>query len=127
MGTRHLICIVQDSEFKLANYGQWDGYPSGQGENILKFLKKEFNIDSFKDKVKSLKTITPEELDSVYVECGAKPKSQFISMDVSDKVNKKYPQLTRECGSNIFSLIQNSPNGLLIRDSSIDFATDGSC
>jgi len=31
MGTRHLICAKINNEYKLSQYGQWDGYPSGQG------------------------------------------------------------------------------------------------
>lgn len=34
MGTRHLIAIVVDGEYAVAQYGQWDGYPSGQGSEI---------------------------------------------------------------------------------------------
>ena len=46
MGTRHLICVVKDNEYKLAQYGQWDGYPEGQGVNILRFLR-DFDRDVF--------------------------------------------------------------------------------
>lgn len=43
MGTRHLICVQHNNEYKVAKYGQWDGYPSGQGAGILEFLKGSFN------------------------------------------------------------------------------------
>jgi len=40
MGTRNLTMVIdKQGETKVAQYGQWDGYPSGQGKNILKFLK----------------------------------------------------------------------------------------
>jgi hypothetical protein len=39
MGTRNLTMVISKSETKVAQYGQWDGYPSGQGANILNFLK----------------------------------------------------------------------------------------
>ena len=39
MGTRHLICAISDDEYRIAQYGQWDGYPEGQGAAILEFLK----------------------------------------------------------------------------------------
>jgi len=29
MGTRHCIIAVCDGEHKIAQYGQWDGYPTG--------------------------------------------------------------------------------------------------
>ena len=28
MGTRNLTCVFKDGEYKVAQYGQWDGYPS---------------------------------------------------------------------------------------------------
>ena len=31
MGTRHMIGVVKDGIPRIAQYGQWDGYPSGQG------------------------------------------------------------------------------------------------
>lgn len=41
MGTRHLIEVVVDGQIKVAQYGQWDGYPSGQGVDVLKFLAEK--------------------------------------------------------------------------------------
>jgi len=40
MGTRHLICVVKGKEYIVAQYGQWDGYPTGQGIGVLNFFKK---------------------------------------------------------------------------------------
>lgn len=40
MGTRHLICVSHNDQCKVAQYGQWDGYPAGQGVNILAFLRE---------------------------------------------------------------------------------------
>ena len=38
MGTRHLICAHKDGKYPIAQYGQWDGYPEGQGVDVLSFL-----------------------------------------------------------------------------------------
>lgn len=43
MGTRHLICIVKDKDYKIAQSGAWDGYPKGQGQDIINFLQNDFN------------------------------------------------------------------------------------
>ena len=40
MGTRHMVGVVLDGDFKIAQYGQWDGYPEGQGKTVLDFLRK---------------------------------------------------------------------------------------
>ena len=31
MGTRNLTAVYLDGQYKVAQYGQWDGYPEGQG------------------------------------------------------------------------------------------------
>lgn len=40
MGTRSLTCVVLDDQFKIAQYGQFDGYPSGQGKTALEIMRK---------------------------------------------------------------------------------------
>lgn len=31
MGTRNLTAVYLDGEYKIAQYGQWDGYPKDKG------------------------------------------------------------------------------------------------
>lgn len=39
MGTRHLIRIIDSTGIiRAAQYGQWDGYPSGQGVDLLEHM-----------------------------------------------------------------------------------------
>ena len=40
MGTRNLTMVISQEKTKVAQYGQWDGYPEGQGVKILSILKK---------------------------------------------------------------------------------------
>jgi len=64
MGTRHLIAVAIDGEYKVAQYGQWDGYFEGQGVDVLNFLK---NVDynEFKNQVRNLTWITPEDIETI--------------------------------------------------------------
>lgn len=40
MGTRNLTIVIdKQGALKVAQYGQWDGYPSGQGAVVLEFAK----------------------------------------------------------------------------------------
>lgn len=39
MGTRNLTMVVSEGKTKIAQYGQWDGYLSGQGITVLNFLR----------------------------------------------------------------------------------------
>lgn len=36
MGTRNLTAVYLDGQYKVAQYGQWDGYPEGRGGLIWK-------------------------------------------------------------------------------------------
>jgi hypothetical protein len=122
MGTRGINVIVANGEIKCSQYNQFDSYPSGQGATVLKFLREEMKSD-FKEKVLASTWITPEEHQKYWVECGADPESDMVGMDVSDKFKEKYFHLHRDCGANIYSLIQNSSHPLKLQDS-IDFAAD---
>jgi hypothetical protein len=122
MGTRHLICVVLNGEFKVAQYGQWDGYPSGQGAGILEFLKTKLDHEQLSAKLGLCRWGTQEEIHETWKECGA-DDSGWVNMEVSDKHKGKYPHLCRDTGSDILSLVQNSENGLML-DNSFNFASD---
>lgn len=47
MGTRNLTMVRYKNQYKVAQYGQWDGYPEGQGVKVLNFLKTA-NLNKFK-------------------------------------------------------------------------------
>ncbi len=49
MGTRNLSICKINNEYKIFQYGQWDGQPSGQGSTILSFCKSKENLDKLKD------------------------------------------------------------------------------
>ena len=100
MGTRHLIAAFKDGEYKVAQYGQWDGYPSGQGVNCLKYLKK-YNKD------KLLKALS---------------LSSFISKDDKTIGQGYLPEFNRDTSVGILSLIEES-NGLKLYND-MNFAKD---
>ena len=49
MGTRNLSLCKKDGQIKIAQYGQWDGYPSGQGATILKFCQNKENLQRLEE------------------------------------------------------------------------------
>lgn len=121
MGTRNLTAVFYKGEYRIAQYGQWNGYPSGQGKTVLEFLKK-MKPRIFKAKLLKVQEATHEEVTALYRQCGS-DGSGWVSMDVADRFNKLAPQLSRNAGATILEHVQNSPDGLLIVKN-LDFAAD---
>lgn len=109
MGTRHLTMVVSDQKVRVAQYGQWDGYPKGQGTVILDFLRKA-NLKRFRKRVEAVREITPEE-------------DKMVEALGSDKWPEKYPYLSRDIGAKILPYIYQHelPTGLSINP---EFAAD---
>lgn len=103
MGTRNLTLVKSKNEYKVAQYGQWDGYPKGQGIKILNILRA-LNLAEFQQKVDVLKEISEEQLEKLWKKCGA-DNSGFANMEVSEKFEKNYPHLHRDCGGEVLELI----------------------
>lgn len=62
MGTRNLTMVVLNQKPVIAQYGQWDGYPEGQGQTVLDFLHREdFDLARFKDKLKRCRFMTADD------------------------------------------------------------------
>jgi hypothetical protein len=122
MGTRHLICVFKDGGYRVAQYGQFDGYPEGHGLGVLDFLTKEMDKDLFLQKLNNVSFGTEEELHDQWQECGA-DNSGLVGFDVANLHEKIYPENSRNTGSRILSIIQNSTKTLLL-DNSLAFAGD---
>jgi hypothetical protein len=109
MGTRGLTKVIYEGETKVAQYGQWDHYPSGQGVAILSFLRGEGNLELLKNGIKNIKAISDEILDK-YVNEFTDNEKGFMSMDEAESFKDKYPSLSRDTGGEILSVIANSTN-----------------
>lgn len=122
MGTRGLNVVVSSGQVKVANYNQWDSYPSGQGIDALTFLREEMK-DDFKKKVDSCSWISEEEMKALWKSVGHVSDDGWVSVEISKKFSEQYPWLHRDCGAKIYGFVQNSENGLKTRNS-IEFAAD---
>lgn len=62
MGTRNLTMVIdKEGELKVAQYGQWDGYPEGQGTTILNFCKDKNNLGKLQAELKNIAFIYDNE------------------------------------------------------------------
>lgn len=99
MGTRNLTMVYVNKDYRVAQYGQWDGYPEGQGVTVLSFLH-DFNKEAFLKNLSECKILkTDQELEE------ATPS----------------PSLSRNTAAGILRLIETAPQLLY---SSLDFAGD---
>jgi len=124
MGQMHLIAVQINNEYKIAQYGEDDGYPEGQGKAVLKFLREE-NLDLFKDKVLLASWITEDERISNWCPLGVDiiACNGWISNVEAEEHRKLYPELSKKCGSDILGLVYAS-KGIKLRNN-IEFAHDG--
>lgn len=124
MGTRGLYCAVVDGEFKVAQYGQWDAYPSGQGLDILKFVRAVVangRVEEFKTALRGLKVLTDEEIKAFWEQQGADANG-FIDMGAAKRAGELRPELSRDTGSDIMQLVLDGKAKAV--KLSTDFASD---
>lgn len=123
MGTRFLTAVFADGQYRVAQYGQWDGYPEGAGVNILHFLRDELDERWFRAELKTLHWADPAKLKELSRRFGADEQG-FISIDDHDRLKQVFPEFHRDTGEDILRLIQNGGvlSGALRND--LDFAGD---
>jgi len=106
MGTRNITAVRVGGKIKVAQYGQWDGYPTGAGQEIADFLKK-VDLKKFKKQVANLKTYTKSAIEKAYTDAGWNGKDEYIPSNVSDAKNRAHPALDRDHGASILKLIHD--------------------
>lgn len=115
MGTRHLIAVQIDGIYKVAQYGQWDGHPSGQGADVLAFLRS-VDLPKFADAVRSVSFLTDEDVEQI---------NNIIAEDgLQRSWQSRWPALSRDAGAKILGMVMESRAEPLKLKNSIDFAND---
>ncbi len=124
MGTRNLTSVIKDEKTVIAQYGQWDGYPGGQGLTALNFLKNR-SLKKFRKKLELVRFATDEdekEVQTFMESIGA--DDGWMTMDQAGLYHKKYPLLTRDNGAEILQMIHDNNEPVFLTDSS-EFIKDG--
>ncbi len=108
MGTRNLTMVISGGKVRVAQYCQWDGYPTGQGGDIADFIQGPLNVlglDNFIKKVDKLTWATVEEVKASWSLCGANPDSDMVSLDIAKVHGERFPEFNRDTGAGILKLI----------------------
>jgi hypothetical protein len=118
MGTRNLTVVKNlEGTTKIAQYGQWDGYPSYSGIQALAFLRDKVNRDNLMVELQLVEFVGDEEVDKLY--------KQFESTDWENKdFLNAYPGLHRDTGIGILEVVANATNTIKTVDNT-EFANDG--
>jgi hypothetical protein len=117
MGTRNLTVVKDKSgNTKIAQYGQWDGYPSYSGIQALEFLRNKDWQALLESKLDSVEFVSDEEVDKLY--------KQFETTDWENKdFLNAYPGLHRDTGIGILAVVANATAPIKSVDNT-EFAND---
>ena len=124
MGTRNLTMVISNGETKVAQYGQWDGYPSGNGAIVLDFLHTT-NLDDFKQKLNKVIFVNgnkEKEIQNWLKSIGC--ENGWMTGEQSKLYQEMYPYLTRDNGANILQMIMDGEEDEIWVTDSTDFAGD---
>ena len=122
MGTRGVTIVIDRSnQIRVAQYGQWDHYPQGQGLNVLNFLRGEGNLDRLEANLDKCVWVTDEFVQ----ECakGYANHEGWMTLENAKAFGEAYPSLTRDTGSNILYLVADATGEIPLRNDAT-FAND---
>lgn len=106
MGTRGLTNVIYKGKHVVSQYGQWDHYPSGQGLDALQFLRDTPNaVSDLRYAASQLRAATAEDVKDAWIDAGASPDHDWVTVEVSQVMEKKHPQFSRDTGAGILPLV----------------------
>lgn len=108
MGTRGVTEVIFENKTVVAQYGQWDHYPMGQGITILNFLRDQDNIDKLWTNLNLHLTYeaSDEELKKIYANYFN--EDGMGTFEDGKRFGEDYPSLTRDTGGGILEVIANA-------------------
>ena len=121
MGTRNLTCVVKDEKYKVAQYGQWDGYPDGNGLTILSFLRG-VNTEKFTKQIQKVRFLSEQEYKEIIDKHTDNGSIRFGGEH--DQYWKKHlHHIDRDIGAGVLEYIMNTPQPAPLKNS-LSFAGD---
>lgn len=125
MGTRGLTAVVVDGKYKIAQYGQWDHYPSGQGVTALDFCREYLTTEkgraAFREALARVRFVAPDEHRQMWRSVGV--KGAWPSTEQGRAFDMKWPFFSRDHGAKILELVLGAKGEVLLSNH-IAFAAD---
>ncbi len=122
MGTRGITKVINNGETVVAQYGQWDHYPSGQGITALQFVSNPDNVAKLKAGLANVYDISEEDHKAL-IRKYTDNENGWFSGDQATAYSNDNPSLTRDTGAGILEVIANSTGPVpIIRD--LEFEND---
>jgi hypothetical protein len=123
MGTRNLTKVIDSTgRTKVAQYGQWDGYPSGQGISMLSFISEYKMLDKIERSLRKVHFLSEDEAETFSKDfCDS---DGMMTMEQSESFETIYPSLSRNTGSDILKVMVYSTGYTLPLIDNSDFEND---
>ena len=121
MGTRGLTKVIDSNGVtKVAQYGQWDHYPEGQGLNVLSILTADrYAVEELELALDKCYFTTDEEREAIYADYNSKyPDTTHMR-----KFGSMLPSFSRDTCSDILKVVRWSAGPVPLLDES-DFEED---
>lgn len=127
MGTRNLTCAVLNGEYKIAQYGQWDGHPEGQGMIILEFISVPENLASLKEALPRCRFLDPEnnKKDAEFIENYNERCPKFMGEEdgrTPEEQSWFSRFASRDIGGRILEHVARTKEGEILLQDSLNFA-----
>jgi hypothetical protein len=122
MGTRNLTKVI-DAEgiTRVAQYGQWDGYPEYTGTRILDFIKEHKMLEKIEQSLVKARFLAEDELKEISKQYT--DEDGLMTMEQAEEYSLNYPSLTRDTGCDILKVLVYSGGSIPLYDDS-EFEND---
>jgi len=124
MGTRGLTQVIHKQKFVIAQYGQWDHYPSGQGLTALHILQT-MDFEKFKNQLEKCRFTTEEDekkINEFSTSIGS--PDGWMSQEQATLFDAEYPYFTRNLGAEILEKVYQSEDSEILLQNSSDYENE---
>jgi hypothetical protein len=124
MGTRNLTKVIdKDGTLRVAQYGQWDGYPDGQGKSMLAFISEYGMLETIEKSLAKCRWIDQKQIDTLYFRYENLTDFEELRSGMNG-LSIAYPSISRDTATDILKVIVYSNEYVELSDES-SFETDG--